>query len=99
MKKLYLAMIVILVMVCFVGFISVSYAIEEVKIGVIYPLTGKLGPAGSDMVKGIELATELVNSKFEGISLPLTETEGLPNLGGAKIKLEVEDHEGSPENL
>jgi len=97
MKKSYLTMIVILVMACFVGLISVSYAVEEVKIGAIYPLTGKLGPAGSDMIKGIELAVELVNNKFEGISLPFTETEGLPNLGGAKIKLEVEDHEGSPE--
>jgi len=97
MKKLYLVMIVILVIICFAGFISVSYATEEVKIGLIYPLTGKFGPSGNDLVKGIELATELINNKFEGINLPFTETEGLPNLGGAKIKLEQEDHEGSPE--
>jgi len=97
MKNRYLVMIAILIMACFAGVISVSYATEEIKIGVIYPLTGKLGPAGSDMVKGIELAAELVNNKFEGISLPFAETEGLPNFGGAKIKLEKEDHEASPE--
>lgn len=97
MKNLYLIMISILVMVCFAGVISVSYAIEEVKIGAIYPLTGAMSANGSECMRGIELAAELVNNKFEGIDLPLTETEGLPNLGGAKIKLIVIDDEGSPE--
>jgi len=49
------------------------------------------------LLKKLRLAVELVNNKFEGIDLPFAETEGLPNLGGAKIRLVVADHEGSPE--
>jgi len=97
LKKLYLIIISILVIVSFTGVISVSYATEEVKIGAVYPLTGPIGPAGIECLRGIELAVEIVNNKFEGISLPLADTEGLPNLGGAKINLLVADHESSPE--
>lgn len=78
-------------------FASSSWAADEVSIGLLYPLTGKMAPAGTDLVRGIELATEIVNNAFPDLELPLAATEGLPNLGGAKIKLFVEDHEASPE--
>lgn len=97
MKNSYLIMISILVIVFFTGVTSVSYATEEVKIGAIYPLTGRMGPTGVEFVRGLNLAVEIVNNKFEGIDLPLAETEGLPNLGGAKIKIIEADNEASPE--
>jgi len=97
LKKLYLIMRILLVLVCFSGVLIVSYATEEIKIGLIYPLTGKIALSGKELAQGIELAVEIVNNKFEGIDLPLAATEGLPNLGGAKITLIKADHEGSPE--
>ncbi len=77
--------------------VTPSWCVDEVSIGLLYPLTGKMAPAGTDLVKGIELATEIVNNAFPDLDLPLAGTAGLPNLGGAKLKLFVEDHEASPE--
>ncbi len=96
MKKLNL-MILFLVLIGFTITINTSFAVEEVKIGILEPLTGKVSPAGVESFQGMELAVEIVNNKFEGIELPLAATEGLPNLGGAKIKLVAGDHEASPE--
>lgn len=77
--------------------VAPCWSADEVSIGLLYPLTGKMAPAGTDLVKGIELATEIVNNAFPDLALPLAASEGLPKLGGAKIKLFVEDHEASPE--
>jgi branched-chain amino acid transport system substrate-binding protein len=43
-----------------------------------------------------ELAVELVNGRHD-LDLPLARTEGLPGLGGARIRLVVVDHQGKPE--
>ena len=44
-----------------------------------------------------ELAAEIVNGKHD-LDLPLARTEGLPGLGGAKLRLVVVDHQGKPES-
>ena len=66
-------------------FATASLAQQKViKIGAIYPLTGNLATTGLDCKRGVEMAVEIINGKYD-LSLPLAKTEGLPNLGGAKI--------------
>src|SRR6185369_16110564 len=63
-------------------------AADPVKIGVIYPLTGNAASAGSSAKDAVELGAEIVNGAHPELKgLPLAETAGLPNLGGAKIEL------------
>ena len=68
----------------------------EIKVGVLYPLTGGAAPAGLEGKYGAELAAEIANSTYD-LNLPLAKTEGLPNLSGAKVTLVFSDHQGSPE--
>lgn len=69
---------------------------KEVVIGVLYPLTGPTAQAGVDSKAAAELAVEIVNGRFD-LDLPLARTPGLPNLGGAKVRLVTVDHQGKPE--
>jgi branched-chain amino acid transport system substrate-binding protein len=71
---------------------------KEIKIGVIYPLSGALATIGRDLQKAAEwTAEELVNSKKPDIDLLMTKWGGIPNLGGAKIKLIFADSRGEPD--
>ncbi|MBN1139513.1 MAG: ABC transporter substrate-binding protein, partial [Anaerolineae bacterium] len=47
-----------------------------------------------DIQHGLEMAVEIINGKYD-LDLPLARAEGLPNLGGAKIRLALADHAGS----
>lgn len=69
---------------------------QEVKIGVLYPLSGPSAQVGIDAVAAIRTAVEIVN---EGADLPLTlaKSKGLPGLGGAKVTIVVVDHQGKPD--
>jgi branched-chain amino acid transport system substrate-binding protein len=70
---------------------------EEVLIGAIYPLTGGLAATGEDLKAGVELAVEIVNGEYPDLNLPLAAEAGLPNFGGAKVKVIFGDHEASAE--
>src|SRR3954470_13454595 len=69
---------------------------QEVKIGVLYPLSGPVAQIGIDAVAAIRTAVEIVN---EGADLPLTlaKNKGLPGVGRAKVTIVVVDHQGKPE--
>src|SRR3974377_1750935 len=69
---------------------------QEVKIGVLDPLSGPTAQIGLDAVAAIRTAVEIFN---EGADLPLglAKKKGLPGLGGAKITLVIVDHQGKPE--
>jgi branched-chain amino acid transport system substrate-binding protein len=73
-----------------------AQAQQEVKIGVIYPLSGPVAQVGIDGVAAVKAAAEIVN---EGADLPLAlaKGKGLPGLGGVKVKLIISDHQGKPE--
>jgi len=80
-----------------VGFAATVQAqTNEVRIGVLYPLTGSVAKAGNDVLAAAKLAADIINNKHD-LDLPLARTEGLPNLGGAKVKLVIADHQGKPE--
>jgi branched-chain amino acid transport system substrate-binding protein len=74
-----------------------ALAQEEIRIGVIYPLTGAAASTGLELKNALELAADLINNGTKGLNLPLTTTGGLPNLKGAKIKLIFGDHQGNPQ--
>ena len=73
-----------------------ALAADPVRVGVIYPLTGPVAQPGKDVLAAVKVAQDIVNNKHD-LDLPLAATEGLPNLGGAKIELVVADHQGKPE--
>jgi len=68
----------------------------EVAIGVIYPLSGSSAQIGVDAQKAFETAAEIINKDYD-FKLPLARGEGLPGLGGAKVKLVFADHQGDPQ--
>jgi branched-chain amino acid transport system substrate-binding protein len=84
-----------------VGFFGPAPALAEnpkvVRIGALYPLTGNIASTGLDCRRGAELAVDIINGKYE-LDLPLARTEGLPNLGGAKVELVFADTKGEPKN-
>jgi branched-chain amino acid transport system substrate-binding protein len=73
-----------------------ALAVEEVKIGVIYPLTGGAAAAGRELRAGAELAAEIANSVMADLPMTMAKNQGIKSLGGAKITLIFKDHEGNP---
>ena len=68
----------------------------EVAIGVIYPLSGSSAQIGVDAQKAFETAAEIINKDYD-FKLPLAKGVGLPELGGAKVKLVFADHQADPQ--
>ena len=89
---------VVLGVLAMIGFIvpSSALAVDEVKIGVIYPLTGGAAAAGRELRAGAELAAEIANSVMADLPMTMAQNAGVKGLGGAKIKLIFKDHEGNP---
>ena len=69
---------------------------SEVAIGVIYPLSGASAQIGVDAQKAFETAAEIINKNYD-FNLPLARGEGLPGLGGAKVRLVFADHQADPQ--
>ncbi len=69
---------------------------SEVAIGVIYPFSGANAQVGVDAQKAYETALEVINKDYD-FDLPLAKGEGLPGLGGAKIRLVFADHQSDPQ--
>jgi len=72
-------------------------AADPVKIGILWPLTGNAAAAGQASKAAAEVAADIVNNKHPELgNIPLAATEGLPNVGGAKLELIFVDHQGVP---
>ncbi|MGA2550191.1 MAG: ABC transporter substrate-binding protein [Burkholderiaceae bacterium] len=75
-----------------------AWSQQEVRIGVIYPLSGPAAATGAELKHALELAVEVINDGVKGIpNLPFSSGGGLPNLKGAKIKLVFADHQSNPQ--
>ena len=70
---------------------------QEVRIGVIYPLTGPSASAGGEIKNALELAADIINNGAKIRDLPFAAGGGLPGLKGAKVKLVFADHQGNPQ--
>jgi branched-chain amino acid transport system substrate-binding protein len=79
-------------------FVVPAYAEQEVRIGVVYPLTGAAASTGAELKNALELAADVINNGARDIpKLPFSAGGGLPRLGNAKIKLIFADHQGNPQ--
>ena len=78
------------------GPIAARAQTSEVVIGVIYPFSGASAQMGVDAQKSYETALDIIN-KDHDFDLPLAKGEGLPGLGGAKIRLVFADHQADPQ--
>ncbi len=76
---------------------SLFAQVKEVKIGVLYPLSGAQATIGRDLQRAAEVMAEVINNKTPGVDLPMAQWGGIPGLGGAKIKLIFADHRGEPD--
>ncbi|MHC4220952.1 MAG: ABC transporter substrate-binding protein, partial [Planctomycetota bacterium] len=75
---------------------SILNAATEVKVGVLYPLTGPVAQVGKDAVAAVKTAMDIINNSHD-IDMPLAKDKGLSGLGGAKISIVVGDHGGKPD--
>jgi branched-chain amino acid transport system substrate-binding protein len=72
-------------------------AAADVKIGVIYPLSGNAANAGRSALAAVQLAADIINNPHPDLAaLPSVGPGGLKNLGGAKIQIVSADHQGNP---
>ena len=76
---------------------AVYAAPKEIKIGVIYPLTGPAAAAGRELRAGAELAAQIANGVYDKIDMTMAKNAGIKSLGGAKLKLIFKDHQGNPQ--
>lgn len=65
-----------------------SRPVQDVGVGLLAPLTGPASAVGAEQRRGAELAAEIVNDDHERVGLPLAAGTGLPNLGGARLRLD-----------
>ena len=72
------------------------FAADEIKIGVLFPLTGGAASAGRELRAGAELAAEIANNVIPDLNMTMAKNAGIKSLGGAKITLIFKDHEGNP---
>ena len=56
---------------------------QEVKIGVLYPLSGPTAQIGVDAVAAVKTALEIVNEGAD-LPLPLAKSKGLPDLAAPR---------------
>ncbi|MCF8146638.1 MAG: ABC transporter substrate-binding protein [Deltaproteobacteria bacterium] len=98
MKSMIRVGMVVLSVLALIGFMAPAdvLAAEEIKIGVIYPLTGGAAAAGRELRAGAELAAEIANTAMADLPMTMARNEGVKSLGGAKITLIFKDHEGNP---
>ncbi|HMK66509.1 MAG TPA: ABC transporter substrate-binding protein [Thermodesulfobacteriota bacterium] len=93
-KRIFISLVL---MIALLGFSAVLYAETEIKIGVLYPLSGAAATIGRDLQRAAELTADIINNKTPGVDIPMAQWGGIPNLKGAKIKLIFADHRGEPD--
>jgi branched-chain amino acid transport system substrate-binding protein len=98
MKSVFRMGMIVFGMLAIAGLIAPAGALaaDEIKIGVIYPLTGGAAAAGRELRAGAELAADIANNVMAGLPMTMAKNAGIKSLGGAKIKLIFKDHEGNP---
>ena len=67
MKKLILAVFTFLSLIC----APVISSAQDVKIGVLYPLTGPVAQVGKDAVAAVQTALDIINNSHNIPGMPL----------------------------
>ena len=87
----------LLILVSLMVFTFSVAAEQNVKIGLIYPMTGAIATVGAHAKDAAQLAVDIVNGEYPDLGFDLAPTAGLPNLGGAKIETVIGNSQGQPE--
>ncbi|MGE5623483.1 MAG: ABC transporter substrate-binding protein [Methanocella sp.] len=74
---------------------SAAGAERAIKIGAVYPLTGAAATTGADCRRGVELALDIINHRYN-FDFPFAKTTGIPSLGGATLEVVFSDSRGDP---
>ncbi len=91
-------MLIVVLLLLVLGFsVSAQSQQKVIKIGAVYPLTGNIASTGLDCRRGVDLAVDIINGKYD-LDLPMARQAGLPNMGGAKIEIVYADTKGDPKN-
>jgi branched-chain amino acid transport system substrate-binding protein len=91
------SVIALVLLALLAGSVSGAVAQPEVKIGVIYPMSGPAAQAGLDNKPIFEMAAEIANGTLD-LPFPFYQKlKGMPGLKGAKVRLIFADHQGKPE--
>jgi branched-chain amino acid transport system substrate-binding protein len=70
---------------------------DNIKIGLIIPLTGNSASAGQQARAAVELAAEIVNGTYPDlVGSPLAGSAGLPNLKHARLQIITANDQGNP---
>lgn len=69
----------------------------DIIVGVVYPLSGPAAPIGHDAQMALLTELDIINGTHDPIPMLLGKGGGLPNLGGAKIKLIFADSQNNPQ--
>ena len=101
MRRRMLRVVLAVIGVLALGAASIhAQAPKEVVVGVIIPLTGPAPGTGQDCKLGAEFAADMINGGVKAAAAsPLLggNWNGIPLLGGAKLKLVFADSQASPE--
>ena len=74
---------------------GMAFAENVIKIGAIYPFTGPMAGTAQMLKDGVTMAVDIINNKYD-FDFLFADTEGLPNLDGAKIEIIWADSAGDP---
>src|SRR5947209_7830128 len=69
---------------------------KQIVVGGLYPLSGANAQIGVDAKHAYDTALDVINNRHD-LDLPLAKTEGLPNLGGARLAMTFADHQSDPQ--
>lgn len=73
-------------------------AVETVKVGFLAPLSGPSASTGNASYWAVQMFVDVINNSND-MDVLFAQTEGLPNLNGAKIELVVGDTKGETETI
>jgi branched-chain amino acid transport system substrate-binding protein len=91
MRKLVSATILVLALAA-----GEAPAQENIKIGLIIPLTGNSASAGQQARAAVELGAEIVNGAYPDlVGSPLAGSAGLPNLKHARLQIITANDQGN----
>ena len=78
------------------GAAPAAQAAEDVIIGAIYPLTGNAAQIGADARAALATESDIINGA-QDVPMLLGQGGGLPNLGGAHVRIVFADSQNDPQ--
>lgn len=87
----------LLIVSALVSFATVARAADDILIGAVYPLSGTAAAIGADAQAAIETEALIINGSENIPSMLFGNGGGLPNLGGAHVKIVWADSQNNPQ--